>query len=132
MLRKRGNGKMKTVKGNLRPASGLLAVVLALALLLGACGKITPARLQGTWTGESSILGVVTKTEYTFNEDGTGTISGALGIGVAMHYTLEDDTLTVVTDTAILSQTLVYTVGFEKGDLLLTEANGDVLRLTRQ
>ena len=123
---------MKTTKGVTRRASGLLAAILVLALLLGACGKITPARLKGTWTGETNILGVVTKTEYTFNEDGTGTISGALGIGVAMHYTVEGDTLTVVTDTAILSQTMVYTVAIEDGALVLTDEKGEALRLTRQ
>ena len=73
-----------------------VALVLALALvLLAACGSNNS--LVGTWSG--TIIGIgdlAAVTEYTFNADGTYTISG-MGATVSGTYSVDGSKLTTET-----------------------------------
>ena len=130
--KQKGNTDM--TKTNIRKCAAVLLVLALAAALFSGCGGVDlkAKRIQGTWKGEVNILGVTTATEYTFNEDGTGSMSGALGLGLAIKYTLEDDQLTITTDTPIVQQTLHYTVSYDSGKLVLTDEQGTALVLTKQ
>lgn len=120
--------RLRNAAGRAAPA---FCLILSLLLLLSACGAISELRLQGTWQGEIEVLGFTTKTEFLFNEDGSGSMTSALGIGIAMEYTLEDDQLTIVTKTPVLQTTLRYTIAFEGDVLHLIDEEGNETDLRR-
>lgn len=112
-----------------------IVMVLCLTLTLFA-GCSNEQKIVGTWKGtkETGILNTSYDVEYTFEEDGTGSmpvIQTGLNVDVSFTYTINEDTLTIVTDTAILSQTYVYTMAFEGDTLTLTDEDGKALVLTK-
>ncbi len=120
-----------------RILSALTLVVLILTLMLSSCSA--EQRLAGTWVGQSKVLGIVTEYEYVFNEDGTGSLPGVLGITIPMTYTVEANTIIVknsVVEAAedVIGTDLSTTYTFELGidTLKLTDKNGKVIELTRK
>lgn len=108
----------------------LVLVVLCVLTAFSACAK-PETKILGTWTGEQNVLGVVAKYSFTFNEDGTGNMTAALDIGVAMTYTIEGDKLNITTSVLGISNTRTYTYAFEGDQLLLTEGD-TTITLTKQ
>ena len=113
-----------------------IALILCLSLvLLAGCGS-NEDKIVGTWKGSvnTGILNTSVNVEYTFNEDGTGSmpiLKTSVGIDVNFTYTIEGDLLTIVTDASILSQTKVYAMEFEGDTLTLTDEDNDKIVLTR-
>ena len=113
-----------------------LCVALAfivMAVSLAGCAALTEKAIIGTWTSQTTVLGVVAETEYTFNEDGTGSLStGGLGIGIAMNYTINEDKLTITTNTLGVQITTEYTFELDGDSLILTDKDGSVTTLTKE
>lgn len=111
----------------------VVALCLILACLCGCRGAFYEKRIVGEWTTKTNILGsgVVTETAYTFNEDKTGSISGVLGLDIATTYTIDETSLVIVTDTALLQQTFNYTYEFDGDQLILVDADGTQTVLTK-
>ena len=114
----------------------LIAIAAAVLLVLAACSA--QSRIVGTWEGQSSLLGIVTEYEYTFNEDGTGKVPGPLGLSVDMKYTVEGDTLVIKNAVVEAAEEIVgkdfsttYTVKFGSGTLTLVDAEGKEINLTK-
>ncbi len=103
-----------------------LALIFVLVLVaFASCGS-PEKKLIGTWKGDVELLGVTTSYEYTFNEDGTGKMTGALGsnTGVAFSYTVgEDGKLNITTTLLSVENTKTYTYTVEKDTLTLTEGD---------
>ncbi|MBR2867828.1 MAG: hypothetical protein IKB88_02020 [Clostridia bacterium] len=111
----------------------VLSVVIAVCVLIvsfAGCTAISEKLIVGEWTANTSILGVSTKTTYLFNEDGTGSISTVMGIEIAVDYTIDEETLIIITDTPALQKTFKYTYEFEDDTLVLTDTDGVRLVLT--
>jgi len=91
--------------------AGLLLFVMMISLC--AC-TITEKAIVGTWKSQSSILGVVTETIYTFNEDGTGTKSNVLDVDFT--YAFSDEKLLITTSVLGVASTeeFSYEFGWEK------------------
>ena len=112
-----------------------IALVLCLALVLFAGCGTNEEKIIGTWKGsiETGILNTSVNVEYTFNEDGTGSmpvLKSSLGVDVNFTYTIEEDLLTIETDASILSQTKVYAMSFEGDTLTLIDENNEKIVLT--
>lgn len=113
--------------------SVVMILCLALTLLAGCSNE---QKIVGTWKGtrETGILNTSIDVEYTFEEDGTGSmpvLQTGINIDVNFTYTINEDTVTIVTDSAILSQTYVYTMEFEGDTLTLTDEDGKAVVLTK-
>lgn len=111
-----------------------ISLVLIFVLVLAAfasCGS-PEKKLIGAWKGDVEVLGVTTSYEYTFNEDGTGKMTGVLGsTGVAFDYSIgEDGKLNVTTKLLGVESTKTYTYTVEKNTLTLTEGE-TVITLTK-
>lgn len=106
----------------------IVCAVVALCLVLGclcSCqGALSEKLIVGEWTSKTNVMGVVTETTYTFNEDKTGSIKGLLGIELATTYTIDDTHLVVVTDTPTLQKTFNYTYEFDGDKLILVDSDG--------
>ncbi len=114
----------------------LIAIVAAVLFVLAACSA--QDRIVGTWKSQTTVLGVVTEQEYVFNEDGTGSTPGILGIPAAMTYTIDGNSLVVknaVLDAAeeIVGKDLstTYTVEFGIDTLTLIDKDGEEIKLTK-
>ena len=109
----------------------LLLTALLCAVCLSACAK-PENQILGKWTGEASILGVVTEYSYEFREDGSGVMSTALNLGLEMHYTITDTELSVTTALLGIENTDTYTYVFSGDTLTLTEVGTEnTVTLTR-
>ncbi len=111
-----------------------IVMVLCMVLTLFAGCASNEDKIIGTWKGTTTteFLSLTVDKTYTFNEDGTGTMPILeTGVNVSFTYTINEDTLTIITDTAILSQTYVYTMAFEDNTLTLTDTDGKALVLTK-
>lgn len=109
----------------------IVCAVVALCLVLGclcSCqdvqGAISERLIVGEWTSKTNVMGVVTETTYTFNEDKTGSISGLFGIELATTYNIDDTHLIVVTDTPTLQKTFKYTYEIDGEKLILVDDDG--------
>ena len=74
----------------------IIAIALILILTLGCFTACSASdKIVGTWTyNEVGLLDVVVEHSYTFNEDGTGTMPGELGLlELDMTYTIKDNAL---------------------------------------
>ncbi len=110
----------------------LLVVVIGLSGCAGLNESMNERMIIGTWTAKNNVFGVVTETEYTFNEDGTGSMSTVLGIGIATTYTIDEDSITINTDTPGLQMNYTYTYEFVDGDLVLTGSDGTQTILSKE
>lgn len=113
-----------------------IALVLCMALVLFAGCGTNEQKIIGTWKGsiETGFLNTSVNVEYTFNEDGTGSmpvLKSSVGIDVNFTYTIEEDLITIVTDASILSQTKVYAMAFEGDTLILTDEDNEQIILTK-
>jgi hypothetical protein len=105
-------------------------IVLCILTVFASCAK-PEKKILGTWTGEENILGVVAKYSFTFNEDGTGSVTAALDVGAAMTYKIEGDQLSVTTSVLGISNTRTYTFVFE-GDTLILNDGSKQITLTKE
>ena len=106
-----------------------ISVVLICALFVSlfafaACSA--EDKIVGTWTSQQTTLGVVTESTLIFNEDGTGSVSGLLGITGAMTYVITDNTITLTYDILGIETVKSYTFAIEKESLSLTEGANTV------
>ena len=130
---KAANDAATSPEKDMKKMKVVLALLLVAALclaLFAACAK-PEKKIVGTWNGEQSVLGVVAKYSFTFNEDGTGNMTSALDIGVAMTYTIDGDKLNITTSILGITNTKTYTYAFEGDQLLLTEGD-TTITLTKQ
>lgn len=94
-----------------------LLLVAVMALSLFACA--TPEeKILGSWKHQSSVLGVVTETTYTFNEDGTGSKTNVLE--VKFTYAITEDKLLITTSVLGIENTEEYAYEFKGEELVLT------------
>ena len=110
----------------------LLCFLIAPILLisLGGCfGTYNEKLVVGTWIAKKNTIGLISETEYIFNEDGTGSMSTILDIKVAITYKIDEENLTIVTDTPTLKKTYVYTYDFVDDTLILTDQEGNKIIL---
>ncbi len=116
---------------NMKKAISLVLIFVLVLAAFASCGS-PEKKLIGTWKGDVEILGVTTSYEYTFNEDGTGKMTGVLGsTGVAFDYSIgEDGKLNVTTKLLGVESTKTYTYTVEKNTLTLTEGE-TVITLTK-
>lgn len=99
----------------------LVAVILVCTLAFSACSA--QDKIIGTWTSQQTMLGIVTESSVTFNEDGTGIASGILGLTGNMTYVINENILTVTYDIFGVATTKNYSFTI-KGDTL-TIVDGD-------
>lgn len=94
-----------------------LVLVVVMVFMLSAC--LAPKlAIVGTWKSEETVLGVVTQTSYTFNEDGTGEMTGVLT--VPFTYIFTEDKLCITTKVIGIENTTSYTYQFSGKKLTLT------------
>lgn len=122
---------LKGAEKNMKKAISLALIFVLVLAAFASCGS-PEKKLIGTWKGDVELLGVTTSYEYTFNEDGTGKMTGVLGsTGVAFDYSIgEDGKLNVTTKLLGVESTKTYTYTVEKNTLTLTEGE-TVITLTK-
>lgn len=111
-----------------------ISVILILCLsltLLAACAPKPEKAILGTWKGQVTLLGISSDVKYTFNENGSGVMTSAIGVGIAMNYTIDETSLIVITDTPLLQKTYTYTYEFGDDTLSLTDSDGTMV-LTKE
>lgn len=97
----------------------IATLVLVLVMMVSLCACLAPkAAIVGTWKSQETVLGVVTQTNYTFNEDGTGEKSGVLP--VPFTYSFTEDKLNITTSVLGIESTTSYTYQFSYKKLTLT------------
>lgn len=104
-----------------------LVLIMVLCALSGCAVKPEKA-IIGTWTGSKDILIGTAEYSFTFNEDGTGSMSTpGISLGVEMKYTITDNNLSIVTTVLGISQTNNYTMEFTENTLVLTGDDGAIV-----
>lgn len=119
-------------KAKTRIIAAVAALLIACAVL-ASCGGLEK-KLVGKWSGQNTTLGIVTEYSYTFEEDGSGKYTGAAGISAGFTWTLEDDKLTLTSDSAIAGIELfnkTYTVEIKDDKLTLTDSDAVSVTLKR-
>lgn len=106
----------------MKKALSILAALMIFLCIFSSCSS-NEKSIIGKWTSQESFLGVVTETVYQFNEDGTGTMSTKLGVGIAMNYTISDNSLTITSNVLGLENTKVYTFTIEGNTLTLIDGD---------
>lgn len=109
----------------------LIAVLLAALMLLCLLTSCGSKSINGTWTRQYTVLGVVNEEKFVFNGDGTGSITAALGIDVDMTYTVDGDKLAVTFKVLGIETTTEYVYEI-KGEQLLLTADGETLTFEKQ
>ena len=94
-----------------------ILLLVAITISLFAC-SLPEISIMGTWKHTSTVLGVVTESTYTFNEDGTGKISGVLDIEFTYAFSKEE--LFITTSTLGIENTEKYAFEFKEDKLVLT------------
>ncbi|MBE6813055.1 MAG: hypothetical protein E7523_09255 [Ruminococcaceae bacterium] len=97
----------------------LVAVILVCTLAFAACSA--EEKIIGTWTSQQTTLGVVTESSIVFNEDGTGSVSGLLGLTGNMTYVINENIMTVTYNIFGVESTKNYTFEIKGDTLTLTE-----------
>lgn len=97
----------------------ILSVLLVCVLVVTMASCTFPeVSVVGTWKHTSTVLGVVTESTYTFNEDGTGKISGVLDVDFTYAFSKEE--LFITTSPLGIEITEKYTFEFKEDKLILT------------
>lgn len=97
----------------------ILAVALLIVMLLGLCACTAPEKsIVGTWKNQCTVLGIVTETIYTFNEDGTGSKTNI--VNISFTYSFSEEKLLITTSTLGIENTEEYTFDFNGNKLVLT------------
>ncbi len=102
----------------------LFAVILVCTFAFAACSA--EDKIIGTWTSQQTTLGVVTESSVVFNEDGTGSVSGLLGLTGNMTYAINENVLTVTYNIFGVESTKTYTFEIKGDTLNLTEGTTTV------
>lgn len=106
----------------------LVAVILVCSLAFAACSA--EEKIIGTWTSQQATLGVVTESQIIFEENGTGSVSGLLGITGNMTYVINEDLITITY--SVLGVETAKTYSFTlKGDTLTLTENATTVTYTR-
>ena len=105
-------------------------IVFCVLSVFASCAK-PEKKIIGTWTGETNILGVVAEYSFTFNEDGSGKMTTALDVGLAMNYTINDGKISITTSVLGISNTNEYTYEFDGDQLILNDGENRIV-LTKQ
>lgn len=106
-----------------------LVGLLVVAMVLGLCACSAPEKeIVGTWKNQTTVLGIVTETVYTFNEDGTGAKTNV--ISVEFTYSFSDEKLCITTSTLGIENTEEYSYDFSGDELVLT-GEKDTIRLEK-
>lgn len=106
----------------------VVLLVVALAMTLLGCSQ--KAALVGQWSYKESLWGVATETVYTFEKDGSGTVSTLLGVNLVISYTVEENQLTIHSSVFGVDSTEAYTFTV-KGDTLTLVSSDKTMQLTR-
>jgi len=93
----------------------ILALLIVAILVLCACS--VELAIVGTWKNQTTVLGVVTETIYTFNDDGTGSKKTVLETDFT--YEVSGDKLTITTSVLGIESTEEYTVDVSWNELTL-------------
>lgn len=93
-----------------------ILMICVFAVNLFAC-SLPEISVVGTWKHTSTVLGVVTESTYTFNEDGTGKISGVLDVDFTYAFSKEE--LFITTTTLGIEFTEKYSFEFKEDKLIL-------------
>ncbi len=109
-----------------------IAVIMIAVTLFGCTDVMAEKMIVGTWTAETNILGVVAETEYSFYEDGTGSMTTMLGIGIAIDYTIDEEKIIITTDTPTIQKTDIYTYEFVEDQLILTSDDVKIVLTKKQ
>lgn len=107
-----------------------VALLMVTVLVLAMTGCSQKAALVGQWSYKESLWGVATETIYTFEKDGSGTVSTLLGVDLVISYTVQEDQLTINSSVFGVDSTEVYTFTV-KGDTLTLVASDKTMQLTR-
>lgn len=100
----------------------VISVSLLIVMLLSLCACSSPEKaIIGTWKTQNTVLGVVTETSYTFNEDGTGVKKEV--VETSFTYTISEDKLTIKSTILGIEKTEEYTFEIKKDTLSLTSDN---------
>lgn len=108
----------------------MVALLMVAVVVLSLVGCTQKAALVGKWTYRESLWGISTETVYTFDKDGTGTISTLLGVDLVIDYTVDGDQLTINSNLFGVDSTEVYTFKV-KGDTLTLVSGETTMQLTR-
>ena len=110
----------------------IVAFGLLLTLLLFLCSCGLENAIVGTWTSEETVLGITAKTSYTFEKDGTGSVSTVLDVNVPFTYTVEKNTLTITKSVlGVVADKDVYKISI-RGGVLSMDSDTLSLRLTKE
>jgi hypothetical protein len=107
-----------------------ILIVAMVAVVFAGCAN-PQKKILGTWTGESTLLGIVAEYSFTFNADGTGKMTAAKDIGVSMTYTISEEKLSITTSLLGIDSTTDYTYSFDKDTLTLSDGSRTIV-LTKQ
>lgn len=103
----------------------IISCLMLVLLVFGMCACSSPEEsIVGTWTSRNTVLGIVTETVYTFNEDGTGTKSNVLDIDFT--YAFSEEKLSITTTTFGIEITEEYSYEFKDSKLVLTGENDTI------
>lgn len=115
----------------MKKAIGIILLFALVVCAFSACAVKPEKAIIGTWEGTKDVIIGEAKYTFTFYEDGTGVMSTpGIDLGVTMTYTIEEDTLTVVTSVLGISNTNTYTMAFGDNTLTLTSSD-DTVTLTK-
>lgn len=106
-----------------------LIALLVMVMVVTLCACSAPEKaVIGTWKSQTTILGVVTETTYTFNEDGTGTMANL--VDVDFTYSFTEDKLLITTTTLGIKNTEEYSFEIKSDEMTLI-AEEDTVHLER-
>ncbi len=105
----------------------ILSMIVILFCSLWSCASPEKA-IIGSWVERKTVLGVVTETTYTFNEDSSGKITNV--VDVNFSYTISDDKLLITTKVLGIEDTEEYSFAFD-GDTLTLTGNGETVSLEK-
>ena len=106
----------------------LAAVILVCSLAFAACSA--QDKIVGTWKAQQTTLGVVTESTLVFKEDGTGSVSGLLGITGDITYLIADSNITITYKVLGVETVKAYQFTL-KGDTLTLTADSTTITYTR-
>ncbi len=100
----------------------LVPVILLIAIEVCGCGSKN--KLNGSWTSEDSNITMV------FEQDGTGLYKlgsedSWLRLAYDMTYSLDGDSLEIITDLDGVKIVDNYKISFENGNLVMTDKKGE-------
>lgn len=96
-------------------------LTLLIVVMLALIGCSAEHTIIGTWTNQTTILGIDAETTYVFREDGTGSKKTILETDFT--YEISGDKLTITTSVLGIESTDEYTVDVSWNELKLTDGD---------